>query len=125
MSNTFNAVEHQIKIFEEMQEVIAKDTEILSDEERRELEDYVDNQRRQCELYLKLKPAVTVSPLPPLPPKVEGKPKKKAKPKTKTESAVEAVPEEVKPVETPPEQELFTEDTKAQEAEIDLDDLLG
>lgn len=124
MSNTFNAVEHQIKIFEEMQEAIAKDTEILSDDERRELEDYVDNQRRQCDLYLKLKPAVTVSPLPP---KVEGKPKKKAKPKTKTktESVVEAVPEEVKPVETPPEQELFTEDTKAQEAEIDLDDLLG
>lgn len=122
MSNTFNAVEHQIKIFEEMQEAIAKDTEILSDDERRELEDYVDNQRRQCELYLKLKPAVTVSPLPP---KVEGKPKKKAKPKTKTESVVEAVPEEVKPVETPPEQELFTEEPETQEVEIDLDDLLG
>lgn len=122
MSNTFNAVEHQIKIFEEMQEVIAKDTEILPDDERRELEDYVDNQRRQCELYLKLKPAVTVSPLPP---KVEGKPKKKAKPKTKTESAVEAVPEEVKPVETPPEQELFTEEPETQEVEIDLEDLLG
>lgn len=122
MSNTFNAVEHQIKIFEEMQEVIAKDTEILPDDERRELEDYVDNQRRQCELYLKLKPAVTVSPLPP---KVEGKPKKKAKPKTKTESVVEAVPEEVKPVETPPEQELFTEEPETQEVEIDLEDLLG
>ena len=86
------------------------------------MEDYVDNQRRQCELYLKLKPAVTVSPLPP---KVEGKPKKKAKPKTKTESAVEAVPEEVKPVETPPEQELFTEEPETQEVEIDLEDLLG
>ncbi|MFQ9523652.1 MAG: hypothetical protein ACLR2G_09425 [Phascolarctobacterium faecium] len=39
-----------------MQDEIAKDTSILSDEERRELEGYVDNQRRQCELYLKLKP---------------------------------------------------------------------
>lgn len=56
MSNTFSAVENQIKIFKEMQDEIAKDTSILSDEERRELEGYVDNQRRQCELYLKLKP---------------------------------------------------------------------
>ena len=54
MSNTFSAVENQIKIFKEMQDEIAKDTSILSDEERRELEGYVDNQRRQCELYLKL-----------------------------------------------------------------------
>lgn len=50
MSNTFSAVENQIKIFKEMQDEIAKDTSILSDEERRELEGYVDNQRRQCEL---------------------------------------------------------------------------
>lgn len=56
MSNTFSAVENQIKIFKEMQDEIAKDTSILSDEERLELEGYVDNQRRQCELYLKLKP---------------------------------------------------------------------
>ena len=33
MSNTFSAVENQIKIFKEMQDEIAKDTSILSDEE--------------------------------------------------------------------------------------------
>lgn len=56
MPNAFIAVENQLRTFKEMQDEIAKDTCILSDEERRELEGYVDNQRRQCELYLKLKP---------------------------------------------------------------------
>ena len=117
MSNTFSAVAQQIKIFKEMQETIAKDTSILSDEERQELEGYVDNQRRQCELYLKLKPAEEK--------KAEtnsaAEPKKKPSRNSKKAAPV---------VETKPEDELLGQDlseTPAAEpvADIDIDDLLG
>ena len=100
MSNTFSAVENQIKIFKEMQDEIAKDTSILSDEERRELEGYVDNQRRQCELYLKSS---------------RGK---------KAEAKVTA-PVADKTEEEKLDQTLFDEEPEKQATEIDIDDLLG
>ena len=111
MSNTFSAVENQIKIFKEMQDEIAKDTSILSDEERRELEGYVDNQRRQCELYLKLKPV-----------------KKEATKKTDREDNEKekvTAPVADKTEEEKLDQNLFDEKPEKQATEIDIDDLLG
>lgn len=113
MSNTFSAVENQIKIFKEMQDEIAKDTSILSDEERRELEGYVDNQRRQCELYLKLKPV-----------KKEAEPEKKSSRGKKAEAKVTA-PVADKTEEEKLDQNLFDEKPEKQATEIDIDDLLG
>ena len=110
MSNTFSAVENQIKIFKEMQTEIAKDTCILSDEERRELEGYVDNQCRQCELYLKLKPVKKD----PEPKPVAEKAEKKAARSKKAEAKTAA-----------PEPEKAAEESEKQAAEIDIDDLLG
>lgn len=117
MSNTFSAVENQIKIFKEMQDEIAKDTSILSDEERRELEGYVDNQRRQCELYLKLKPAKKEAE-----PAV--KPEKKSSRGRKAEAKATA-PAADKTEEEKLDQNLFDEEPEKQATEIDIDDLLG
>lgn len=117
MSNTFSAVENQIKIFKERQDEIAKDICILSDEERRELEGYVDNQLRQCELYLKLKPV-----------KKEAEPAVKSEKKSsrgkKAKSAAPA-PAAEKYAEETLGQDLFNEEPETQTAEIDIDDLLG
>ena len=115
MSNTFSAVENQIKIFKEMQDEIAKDTSILSDEERRELEGYVDNQRRQCELYLK-----------PVKKEAEpaAKPEKKSSRGKKAEAKVTA-PVADKTEEEKLDQNLFDEKPEKQATEIDIDDLLG
>lgn len=119
MSNTFSAVENQIKIFKEMQTEIAKDTCILSDEERLELEGYVDNQRRQCELYLKLKPV-----------KKEGEPAPAVKPEKKSSRGKKAeakvtAPAVDKAEEEKLDQNLFDEKPEKQATEIDIDDLLG
>ena len=121
MSNTFSAVENQIKIFKEMQDEIAKDTSILSDEERRELEGYVDNQRRQCELYLKLKP-VKKEAEPAAKP--AAKPEKKSSRGKKAEAKVTA-PVADKTEEEKLDQTLFDEEPEKQATEIDIDDLLG
>lgn len=121
MSNTFSAVENQIKIFKEMQTEIAKDTSILSDEERLELEGYVDNQRRQCELYLKLKPVKKD----PEPKPVAEKAEKKATRSKKAEAKTAVAPEPEKAAEEKLGQDLFAEESEKQAAEIDIDDLLG
>lgn len=55
-SDAFRSVERQIEVFAEMQEALAKNMDKLSPEEKVELEGYIDNQKRQCELFLKLKP---------------------------------------------------------------------
>lgn len=117
MSNTFSAVENQIKIFKEMQDEIAKDTSILSDEERRELEGYVDKQRRQCELYLKLKPVKKEA-------EPAAKPEKKSSRGKKAEAKVTA-PVADKTEEEKLDQNLFDEKPEKQATEIDIDDLLG
>lgn len=119
MSNTFSAVAQQIKIFKEMQETIAKDTSILSEEERQELEGYVDNQRRQCELYLKLKPKQEEKAAEPKPAAAK-LPKKAAKSKK-----AEAAPVDEKSAEELLGQDLFTEPAKNEADDIDIDDLLG
>lgn len=124
MSNTFSAVENQIKIFKEMQDEIAKDTSILSDEERLELEGYVDNQRRQCELYLKLKPAKKD----PEPKPAAEKAEKKATRSKKAEAKTAVAPEPEKAAEEKLGQDLFGEEPAAPAApaaDIDIDDLLG
>src|SRR5699024_1421025 len=121
MSNTFSAVENQIKIFKEMQDEIAKDTGILSYEERRELEGYVDNQRRQCELDLKLKPKKKEAE-----PAPAAKPEKKSSRGRKAEAKVTA-PAADKTEEEKLDQNLFDEEPEKQatEIDIDIDDLLG
>lgn len=121
MSNTFSAVENQIKIFKEMQDEIAKDSSILSDEERQELEGYVDNQRRQCELYLKLKPVKKE----PEPKPAAEKAAKKATRSKITEAKPAAATEAAKSAKETLGQDLFDEEPKKQAAEIDIDDLLG
>lgn len=121
MSNTFSAVENQIKIFKEMQDEIAKDTSILADEERRELEGYVDNQRRQCELYLKLKPVKKD----PEPKAAAEKTEKKSKRSKKAEAEPAAAKEPAKAAEEKLGQDLFGEEPEKQATEIDIDDLLG
>lgn len=121
MSNTFSAVENQIEIFKEMQTEIAKDTSILSDEERLELEGYVDNQRRQCELYLKLKPVKKD----PEPKPVAEKAEKKATRSKKAEAKTAVAPEPEKAAEEKLGQDLFGEEPVAPAADIDIDDLLG
>lgn len=118
MSNTFSAVENQIKIFKEMQDEIAKDICILSDEERRELEGYVDNQLRQCELYLKLKPVKKEAE----PPAVKSEKKSSRGKKAK---AAAPAPAAEKSAEETLGQDLFNEEPEIQTAEIDIDDLLG
>lgn len=118
MSNTFSAVARQIEIFKEMQDEIAKDTCILSDEERQELEGYVDNQRRQCELYLKLKPAEK---------KADPKPAATEKKATKGKKAATKAPALAtdKPAAANLGPDLFEEEPEKPAAEIDIDDLLG
>ena len=118
MSNTFSSVENQIKIFKEMQDEIAKDICILSDEERRELEGYVDNQLRQCELYLKLKPVKKEAE----PPAVKSEKKSSRGKKAK---AAAPAPAAEKSAEETLGQDLFNEEPEIQTAEIDIDDLLG
>ena len=106
MSNTFSAVENQIKIFKEMQDEIAKDTSILSDEERRELEGYVE-----------LKPVKKEA-------EPAAKPEKKSSRGKKAEAKVTA-PVADKTEEEKLDQTLFDEEPEKQATEIDIDDLLG
>lgn len=121
MPNAFIAVENQLRTFKEMQDEIAKDTCILSDEERRELEGYVDNQRRQCELYLKLKPVKKeAEPAPAV--KSE---KKSSRGKKAEAKAAAPAPAAEKSAEETLGQDLFNEEPETQTAEIDIDDLLG
>lgn len=81
--NTFNAVKRQIGVFDEMLEVLAANLDKLTAEEKEELEGYIDNQKRQCELFVKLEPA-------PAPEKPKPEPKKKTeKPKPDPEPVAE------------------------------------
>jgi len=85
-SDAFRSVERQIKVFAEMQEALAKNMDKLSPEEKVELEGYIDNQKRQCELFLKLKPKTKSVP--------KQEPQPKPEPKTKPKKVKEEVEED-------------------------------
>lgn len=77
-STIYSSVKQQTKIFKQMQEELGKNMDKLTPEEKEELEGYIDNQKRQCELFLKLEPKIEIKPDPkPAEEKPKPKPAKK------------------------------------------------
>ena len=74
----YGSVKQQINVFKQMQEELGKNMDKLTAEEKEELEGYIDNQKRQCELFLKLEPEIEIKRHPkPAEEKPKPKPAKK------------------------------------------------
>ena len=81
----YASVKQQINVFKQMQEELGRNMDKLTPEEKEELEGYIDNQKRQCELFLKLEPKIEIKPDPkPAEEKPKPKPAKKEEPKEET-----------------------------------------